>query len=256
MKKLLAIPVLSLFLAISMGSCKKDDNGGGEVVVEASPVKTLGVVYTDGTDSYTFTYDANKRVSQIINEWNGVLDKTIVYDWSTPGKLKIISNGTPTNYELNAQGYVSKEYWNDAGTEYASYEYDANGYLVKINEFWDGVNHLKMQAVIQNGNTVKHTKYNDAGVATTIKEFSFSPGDNVNEIQQTNMVDNNTKPLAKLFGKASKKIVSSLTYWDPRENPIVTKTSTMSYEFDAKNRPVKVTKTLFDGSKEISTYAY
>lgn len=256
MKKFLAIPVMSLLLAATLGSCKKDSDGGGETVVEASPIKTLGVVYPDGTDTYTFSYDANKRVSKILNDWEGTLDKTIVYDWATAGKLKIITNGTPTNYELNAQGYVSKEYWNDAGTEYAAYEYDANGYLIKESEFWGGVNHVKKEAVVQNGNTIKHTKYNDAGVATQIKEFTFSPGDNVNQIQQTCLVDNNTKPVGNLFGKSSKKIVASLKYWDPRENPIVTKTSVMSYEFDTQNRPSKITKTLFDGSKEISTYTY
>ncbi len=256
MKNVSKLAVIAVLLSTVFFSCKKDDKGGTAPVVVASPIVTLGIVYPSGTDSYDFTYDANKKVKQILNYWDGTLDKTILYDWTTPGKLKIVTNGNTVNYDLNAQGYVSREYWNDAKTEYAAYEYDANGYLTKVSEFWSGVNHVKLEAVILNGNVTRHTKYTDAGVASTIKEFSYSPGDNVNEIQQTNPVDNNTKPSAKLFGKASKKIVSSLTYWDPRENPIVTKTSTLSYEFDAKNRPSKITKTLFDGAKEISTYAY
>lgn len=250
------LAVITVLFSTLFFSCKKDDDGGTTAVVVASPIVTLGIVYPSGTDSYQFTYDDTKKVKQILNFWDGTLDKTINYDWSTAGKLKVVTNGSEVKYDLNAQGYVSREYWNDAQTEYAAYEYDANGYLVKVSEFWGGVNHVKLVAVVANGNVTKHTKYTDAGVASTIKEFSYSPGDNVNDIQQTNPVDNNTKPTAKLFGKASKKIVNSLTYWDPRETPIVTKTSTMSYEFDVKNRPSKITKTLFDGSKEISTYAY
>lgn len=222
--------------------------------VVASPIKKLGVVYSDGTDTYQFTYDDKKRVTKIENYWNDALDKTITYDYSVAGKLAIVTGTTTTNYEINAKGMVTKEDWGNG--EYASYEYDNDGYLIKVSEFWDNISHKKMEAVVTNGNIMKHTSYNDDGVVTKIKEFTYTPGDNVNEIHQASMIDNNTKPMGNLFGKPSKKILASLQYWDPRVTPLVQKTTTINYTFDSKNRPTEIVRVLFDGSKETYTYGY
>lgn len=258
MKKIVRLPILVLIIACVAVSCKKDNNGddGGKVVA-ATPIKKLGVVTPDGTDTYEFTYDDKKRVSKIDNYWNGDFDKSIVYSYAVANKLSITSgSNSPTIYEINAAGLVTKELWNSAGTEWSGYEYDANGYMVKVVEHYDNIDHKKMEAVITNGNVTKHTTYNDAGIVSKVKEFTYTPGDNVNDIHQASMIDNNTKPIGGIFGKPSKKILASLQYWDPRENPVVKKTSTMSYDFDTENRPSKITKTLFDGGKEIATYEY
>jgi hypothetical protein len=247
--------VVAMAAAVTFSSCKKDDEAEDPIVVVASPIKTLGVVYTDGVDLYEFTYDATtKKITKIDNYWNAELDKTITYDYSVAGKLTITSGDSPTEYELNAAGYISKEVW--SSDEWAAYEYNSDGYLVKIIEHWDGADHLKMEAVITNGNIMKHTTYDDDGVTVKkIKEFTYTSGDNVNDIHQANMIDSNTKPIGNLFGKPSKKLVDFLKYWDPRANPIEVRQTTITYEFDAKNRPSKITRSSADW-QEVYTYTY
>jgi hypothetical protein len=220
----------------------------------ASLLKTIGVVYTDGVEKYEFSYDATtKRITKIDDFWNDVLDKTITYDYSVAGKLTRTLGSSATVYDINAQGMVTKEDW--GGGEYAAYEYDADGYLVKIIEHWGGADHLKMQAVITNGNIMKHTTYDDDGVTVKkIKEFTYTTGENVNNIHQASMIDNNTKPCGNLFGKPSKKLVDFLEYWDPRTTDPKGKT-TITYEFDSKNRPSKITRS-GAGWQEVYTYSY
>lgn len=256
MRKFLKMPLLVILAATVIVSCKK--SGDDEEVdrqANATPIKTLSAVTVDGTESWTFTYDDKKRVTKIDNYWQGAFDKSIVYDYSVAGKLSIKSGSNePTKYEMNAAGLITKEIW--SSNEWAAYEYDANGYMTRVIEHWDNADHVKMEAVITNGNIMKHTNYTDAGVVSRIKEFTYTPGDNVNAIHQASMIDHNTKPIGGIFGKPSKKILASLTYWDPRETPISTRTTTMSYEFDSENRPTKYTRTLYNGDKEVYTYAY
>ncbi|MEI8048614.1 MAG: hypothetical protein WCI92_14630 [Bacteroidota bacterium] len=234
-----------------------DGTAYGADVAFSTPslIKTIGVVYTDGVESYEFSYNATtKQVTKIDDYWNAALDKTITYDYSVAGKLTITKGTSATHYDINAQGMITKEDWGSG--EYAAYEYDADGYLLKIIEHWGGADHLKMQAVITNGNVMKHTTFDDDGVTVKkIKEFTFTIGDNVNNIQQTNMVDSNTLPVGNLFGKSSKKMVDFLDYWDPRATPIVKKRTTITYEFDSKSRPSKITRTGAD-FVEVYTYLY
>lgn len=245
---------MAAILAVSFTSCNKDDDDGDDIVVAASPIKSMGVVYPEGTELYDFTYDANKRISKIDDYWNDELDKVITYDWSVAGKLTITSGSNATVYDLNSNNMVVKEDWGNG--EYAAYEYNADGYLVKIIEHWGDADHLKMQAEVSNGNIMKHTTYDDDGVTVKkIKEFTYTNGDNVNDIHQACMVDHNTKPMNNLFGKPSKKLVDYLEYWDPREQPIVVKRTTINYEFDAKNRPSTITR-VGDGWQEVYTYTY
>lgn len=220
----------------------------------SSLIKTIGVVYTDGVEKYEFTYDdATKRIVKIDDYWNDVLDKTITYDYSVPGKLTITSGTNATVYDINEDGMVVKEDW--GGGEYAAYEYDDNGYLVKIIEHWGGVDHVKMEAVITDNKIMQHTSYTDDGVAKKIKTFVYTNGDNNNNIFQASMVDSNTKPMGNLFGKSSSKLVDYLEYWDPRVTPIEKGKTTITYTFDEKNRPSSITRA-GSGWQELYTYTY
>ncbi len=123
MKKLMRFLMMAILIAVVFTACKKDDDEG-EPVVEASLIKTIEF-YADwagGTEKWEFTYDANKKVTGFDNYWDNVLDKEIVYDYTTNGMLILeYANGDPYNeYEINAQGYITKEDW--GGGEYASYE--------------------------------------------------------------------------------------------------------------------------------------
>jgi hypothetical protein len=216
----------------------------------ASLIKTTGVVYTDGTDLYEFNYDGNSRVDNIINYWNDVLDKTLTYDYSVANQLTINRDGDLTVYKLDAQGRVIED------GDGSKYEYDADGYLVKMSEYWDNAFHLKYEMTITNGNVTKITTFDDDGVTPKkIKEFTYTSGNNVNGIDQVIVVDSPWKTIGGLYGKVSNKLVDYLEYWDPRESPIVVKKTTISYEFDANDRPTVITRS-GDGWQEVFTYSY
>lgn len=225
-----AIAVTSL----TMTSCNNDDDDDdNNIVVEASKIKTISVNYGDGVEGYEFNYDANDHITKIYNTWEGEAVDTIIYDYSVAGKLTITKEDYPTVYELNSEGLVTKEIWDE--TSYASYTYDANGYLTAVNEYWDGANHKKYEVEIASGNVTKHTRYGDDGAVNRIKTFTYTTGDNKSELQQTNAVDSNWKTVGGLFGKSSSKLVDYLEYWDAGDEANK-KTTTITYTFDAKNR--------------------
>lgn len=236
MKKYISFFVMAALAVTSVTttSCKKDDDDDdNNIVVEASKIKTISVNYGDGVEGYEFFYDENKRITKIYNTWEGEAVDTITYDYSQAGKLTITKEDWPTVYELNSEGRVVKEIWDE--TSYATYTYDANGYLTAVNEYWDGADHKKYEVEITNGNVSKHTRYGDDGTISRYKTFTYTTGDNKSEIQQTNAVDSNWKTVGGLFGKSSSKLVEYLEYWDAGDEANK-KTTTITYTFDDKNR--------------------
>jgi hypothetical protein len=216
----------------------------------SSLIKTTGVVYSDGTDLYEFYYDDLSRIDTIINYWNNELDKTLYYDFSVPNMLTIDRNGDLYEYELDDQGRVLID------ADGSKYEYDADGFLVKMWEYWDAAFHLKYQVDITDGNVTRITTFDDDGAtAKKIKEFFYTSGLNVNNIDQVIVVDSPWKTIGGLYGKVSKNLVDYLEYWDPRENPIVKAKTTITYDFDDKDRVTTITRT-GDGWQELFTYSY
>ena len=251
--------VIAGILAVTVKSCKIDMDDGDDNKLEAALIKTIGVEYSyaDDVETYLFVYDTNKRIDTIYNYWNEEIDKILKYDYSVLGKLTIKNLTSGSDYrssELNAQGMVSKEDW--GGGEYALFTYDANGFLSTIVEHWGDADHLKYKADITNGNIIRHTRYADDGVTVTrIKEFFYTPGDNVFGIYQASLIDNTFLPMGNLFGKPSAKLVQYLEYWDPRQDPIVKKRTDITYEFDAKNRIIKMVRKGADWQEEY-TFTY
>jgi hypothetical protein len=226
-------------------------NYGADVpFTTASLIKTTGVQYTDGTDKYEFYYDDQSRVDTIINYWNDDIDKLLYYDYSVANKLTIDRNGDMYEYELDAEGRVVID------ADGNKYEYDAAGFLVKMWEYWDNAFHLKYQVDITDGNVTRITTFDDDGVtAKKIKEFFYTSGLNVNTIDQVILVDSPWKTVGGLYGKVSKNLVDYLEYWDPRENPISKGKTTITYDFDDKDRPITITRS-GDGWQEVFTYTY
>jgi hypothetical protein len=212
-------------------------------------------LWAGGTEMWEFTYDGTtKKVTKFDNYWEGVLDKEIVYDYSTPGKLFLeYANGDPyREYDINAQGYITKDY--DSGNTYV---YDTNGFLIEVYEYWDSADHLKYKMTITDGNIAKITTYDDDAVTEKkIKEYTYTIGDNVNGLHQANITDSEWKPTGNFYGKASAKLVDFFEFWDPREAGFVKKKATLAYEFDTKNRPSKTTKTRTGADDEVLIYTY
>jgi hypothetical protein len=251
---------MALFMTITI-SCKDDDDDNPPVVA-ASLVKTIQLDY-DGTgadvEGWEFIYDASDRVSSIINTYNGTVEDTIRYDYTTAGKLIITKNGNPTTYELNADGRVSKELWVADGSEYEGYTYNADGILVKIVEHYGGADHLKYDMTVANLNVTNRIRYEDDGV--TVREdrvFSYTTGDNLNNIQQIYAVDSEWKTLGGLFGEPCKKLASGFER-NITADPLSNYGVTFAYTFDVENRPATITKNGTSSSgpyTEILSYTY
>jgi uncharacterized protein (TIGR02145 family) len=210
--------------------------------------------WAGGTEMWDFMYDPkSSQVTKLDDYWDGSLDKTITYDYSVPGKLTLMRDGTTVygDNDLNDQGYIVKDM--DGNT----FEYDANGFLVKYYEYWDNASHLKYVSTISNGNITKITTYDDDGVTVKkIKEFTYTTTDNAESIHQANAIDSDWKPIGNFYGKSSAKLLDYFEYWDPRVNPVVKSKSTFGYTLDSKNRVSKAVKTLQDSSMEEWSYTY
>ena len=237
-----------------------DGTGYGEDITfsTGSQLKSVSF-YADwagGTEKWDFSFDAaTNAVTKFIDYWEGSVDKTVTYDYSTPGTLNLKKDGAAyRKYDYNAKGQVTKDY--DSGDEY---EYNADGFLTKTFETWSGSKVIHNEMTITNGNITKITTYDDAGTtAKKIKEFTYTSGDNVNGIHQANAIDSDWKPVGGFYGKPSTKLVDYFEYWDPRSTPISKSRSTLGsgYTFDSKNRPTKIVKSLTDGSTETWSYTY
>lgn len=254
MKKFLNYMLVATLMATVFVSCKKDDTDP-EDEVKASLVKTIKAVYgVDEYETWEFTYNAEGKLTKVDNYWIEDFDKSYTYDYSVAGKLSVTRTGNePTVYDLDDNGRITKEDW--GGGEYVAYEYNADGYMVKVTEHWGGADHKKFDVEITNGNTVKHTRYDDDGVVNRIKVFVYTPGDNVNNIDQANAVDSRWKNVTQLYGKNSKKLVDHLDYWGGPGDEANTRTTSISYTFDATNRVESITRS-GDGWQEDFEYTY
>jgi uncharacterized protein (TIGR02145 family) len=225
-------------------------------VLDDHTVKSISF-YADwagGTEMWDFRYDSiSSQVTKFDDYWDGSLDKTIIYDYSVPGKLTLMKDGDIYNeFDLNAQGNVTKDY--GSGDEY---EYDANGFLIKTYETWSGSKVLHNVITITDGNITQIDTYDDAGVVVKkIKTFTYKTSDNSESIHQANVIDSDWKPIGNFYGKPSAKLVDFFEYWDPRVNPVVKNKSVFAYTLDTRNRVSNAVKTLSDNSTEEWTYSY
>jgi hypothetical protein len=210
--------------------------------------------WAGGTEMWEFAWNATtKKLSSFNDYWEGTLDKAVTYDYSVPGKLTLNKDGAfYREYDIDSNGHIIKDY--DSGN---TYEYNADGFLVKVYEFWGGADHLKYEMTLAEGNISKITTFDDDGVtAKKIKEFSYTIGDNINGIHQANATDSEWMPMGNFYGKPSKKLVDFFEYWDPRVTPIEKSKSSLVYALDSKDRISTATKTLADATTEVWTYTY
>ncbi len=254
MKNYLSMLFIATLLALLLPSCGGDDDDDDNTV-KASLIKEIKATYSATEfETWKFVYDANKRVTKVENYWLTNFDKDFTYDYSVAGKLSITRTGqTPVIHDLDAQGRVVKEYL--SGTDYNTFEYDANGYLVKVVWSRSGVVYTRWEVEITNGNISKHTRRTSAGAIDRFKTFTYTQGDNVNNIDQVIVIDSNWKTIGGFYGKPSKKLVDKLDYWNGPGDEPNTKTTTIAYQFDTKNRPSKITRSGV-GWQEIFEYTY
>jgi hypothetical protein len=252
MKKKLFYLGLAVITAATLVSCNKggSDNNGNDVT--ASKIKTISVDYGNGVEGYKFYYNTNGTIKGIADTWEGTEVDSIIFDYSVSGKLSITKEGTTTVYVLDSKNRIVKEIWDDSS--WASYEYDSNGFLDKVSEYWDAADHVKTVITNDGENVTMITSYDDSGNITKYKTFTYTQGENVNDLQQTNAVDSNWKVIGGLFGVPSARLVDYLEYWAPGSETSKSKT-TITYTFDTENRPATIVRA-GDGWEEDYAFTY
>jgi hypothetical protein len=255
---------LLAFSMVFMSACSDDDGDGKGVEVKASPLKTVGVVYEgDGVETFEFIYDANGRVTSINNIWTAEGEEpdepsVIEFDYTVANELTITRNGGETVYAIDADNRITKEYWNEEKTEWLGYVYNSDGFMTNVVEHYDGEDHDKWLIDVSNGNVIRHTRFRDDGTASFVKEFTFitSGAGNVSALQQTNIVDSQWKVVGGFYGKASKRLVSALNYWDGVGEEANVRTTTITYPvFDEEGRITTMVRSGSDWSESF-TYSY
>ncbi|HML66012.1 MAG TPA: hypothetical protein PKC55_14370 [Dysgonomonas sp.] len=253
MKKLvhsLFATMIVVVFSLSFVACGDDDedNNGGGGEVKASKVKTLNYKDDSWEETFTFTYQDDGKISKIVNSYEGGSEE-IIFDWKTANKLTVTRGDKTYLYDVNSSGYITKEY-GETSKDYYTYEYDGNGFITKIQEFWDGGSEVKYTITINNGNVTKHARVRDG--KDYEKTFEYATGVNTCNIQQTNPVDSYWKTQAGLYGKASNKLVERLNYGYVGETA---STTVLQYSFDTDKRPSTITRG-GDGWTETLTYTY
>lgn len=251
MKRKLMYLALAVFCAGLVASCNKDDNDGDDDgKTKAAKVKTMTLEADWGDETWEYVYDEQGRTSSIYNYGEDWRD-TFSFDYSTAGKLVYIKGGSTVNCDLNAQGLVSKLYWNaDDGL---TFEYDTDGYLKKVTEFWNGGSEVKCDITTENGNITGIVYKPEEATPAWTKVLTYTGGENAGgvhqAIQQTDNV-NDWQAQTNLFGKACKNINTKVQK-STSANP-----TNITFEFDEEsNRITKLTRSGIDWS-EVYTYTY
>jgi len=242
------VSITAVILMFSFGSCTNDvPDYDGDAEGKVSKVKTLTYKDEYWEETFEFNYLDNGRVSSIINSYENT-SVDYIFDWSVPGKLTVNKAGEILVYEVNTDGYVTKdpEEWG----YYNVYEYDENGFLIKVTEHWDGGSEVKFEVETRNNNVMKHKRVRSG--KDYEKAFEFTTGTNLCDIQQTNPVDSYWKNQSGMYGKASNRLLRSQTYGYVGETMTSVK---LGYTFDDNRRPASITRAGTDWSETV-TYTY
>lgn len=243
---------------VFMSSCDEGE-GGGDLEVPPSLIKTIAFDPSyDAVETYEFTYDDEDRVISIENIYDGGTPEMITFDYSVEGEVTVDKAGSVSTRILDDEGRVISGrplYGGAPDDEYFVYEYDEDGFISKVFEHYNGVDHLKFELEADGNNVTKHTRYADDG--TTVnreKSFFFTVGNNESAIPQENVIDSNWEAVGGLYGKRNKKLVDKLEYFNTSD-PSTVFTTQITYTFDDQNRPATITRT-GDGFTEVYTYTY
>jgi hypothetical protein len=232
--KFLSMALLA-FGMVFMSACS-DDEGGKKTEVKITPIKKIVFNPSWGDiESYEFTYDEQGRVATMVNIYDDEEPVTSTFNYSVANQLTITkSTGGSTIYDLDNEGRIIKEYWNEEKTEWEAYEYNADGFMVELTERWGGDDYLKYTAEASSTNVTEHTRYDDEGEPNRTKVFNYSTlgsAVNVNAIHQTDIKESNWQWVGGFLGKASKGLVDNLQYWAPGDEANK-KTTEIDYDFE------------------------
>lgn len=269
MKKIIYIGLMLATIGFTASSCKKEEtpepqatlptnnnngnnnNNNNNDTATLSLVKTMKVI--DGNTQiffYTFTYDSQGRMSQIVyeNTTSSVI-KTTNLTWK-PDSLLVerIEGTTPPTYSQytltrNANGYITTV----TGGPYNitnNYTYDADNHLteksgaVSYAKFFWSSNNVDSIITLQ-GTTNANYKY-DYSDKTESRDFGFKYCPTL--IEDLSFITNQSPDVWYQNNLLYKTYIGNVTF------PLVTAT----YEFDANNRVTK----LKSNNQSVAEYTY
>lgn len=250
MKKNWIYVALTMICIVGFTACSKEDNGddGGNTPTEKLRIKKMTFEYdwggNPGFTAWSYEYDAQGRVTKVVEageDWS----EDFVFDWSVAGQVSIVreeASKTKT-LMLNEKGCVSKfvNIWGDGGD--VTFDYDANGYMIKAYEVYNNTPELKSTFTIKDGNVLSFTRVDRT------KAFTYSTGENTGGIfQATNdSFINDWQAHTGLFGKPSKNLNTKVK-WSDKDD-----VSEVSFEFYDDG---SVKKVIRSGSDWYENYVY
>lgn len=261
---------VTLLMACVVISCG-DDGTGGAPEIPPALIKTLSINEDGDVTTWTFTYDNQDRLTRTDVVDPEGFEYFITYDYDTPGRLietEVYGEDDTwvTTFVLDSEGRIIKELWEpEEGDDdyFTGYEYDEDGYLVRIYEKDGGAEVTKETATVVNDNITVHTQYNGIAVVRT-KEFTYLPSAtalNVSNLPQSNLRNSERRTVSGLYGKGSKKLLDYLEL-DYTGEPEAYAKNSNAYTFDDDNRVLTITRTGVNsegndtGLNEVFTYTY
>jgi|GEM_PF-524627 len=265
----LSAAVLALS-TVFISSCGDDDEGGAKEI-PAALIKSITLDEDDGdyVVTWEFTYDGDDRLTLTEVNEDG-FEYEITYDYSVAGKLtetEVIEAGVEeyeTVFDLDSEGRIIKQYRDDP-SEFNTFEYDEDGYLIAYTEVRGANIPFKETATIEDGNITVHTRYGNGTVISRTKVFTYLPAStakNVSNLPQANLLNSERRTVSGLYGKGSKKLAQylELNYVGAPEDYVK---NSNTYVFDdITNQVVSIQRTGVDvdgndtGLNELFTYTY
>lgn len=137
MKKLLAIALIAVTAMTVFTACNKGKGGGEDekAFKQKARMISMSAVYGDDLETWTYSYNQNGKVSQIVADWAGTPYATYVFTYS--GNNCTVTNGATTafTFTLGANGYIATMTAAEWDSKQFEFTYSNDGFLtqVKVN---------------------------------------------------------------------------------------------------------------------------
>lgn len=268
MKKNYKFLIIALLAIIGLASCKKDDDTAKDpqsITTDGLKITAGGKTYlvskfkTSNKDYLEFSYNSEGRLTKYNLFENGEYrDMNFSYDGNTITVTHIDDDESTIVLKLDANGYggtaITTESFKNPPYTYnsetkAKFTYDAEGYLIKVEESTvetnDGPNatprtySTTTDFTYANGNLIRSVNKSEGWTYTEEYEY-YTDKPNIPFLFDTYQTS--------LLGKTSKNLVKKATYtYDDGRSQLGKHESTYSYTFNTDGLPI--TATADDGTK-------
>lgn len=181
-----------VFLAISIQSCKKDKDSDPAPTPPVKKCRVTAATITSSSEpgvTYSFTYNNDMKVSQIISSESPVVTTTFTYSGNTVNVIK--KSGTTitdkTVITTNAAGLQlrseERDLNTDTATYFSDYEYNNSGEILKVTHGYSNSDPTITNCSYTDGNMISMSS---SGIIANLEYYtdqSFRSGDYLHLIQ-------------------------------------------------------------------------